>query len=44
MDKCKFLIQTKDKEYMYIGMFANRGTTVEFTNVSFEITGDAIEA
>jgi hypothetical protein len=29
---------------MYIGMFANRGTTVEFTDVVFEVTGDAIEA
>ena len=39
-----FPLTTKDKDYMYIGMFANRGTTVEFTNVVFEITGDAIEA
>lgn len=39
-----FPLTTKDKDHMYIGMFANRGTTVEFTNVVFEITGDAIEA
>ena len=29
----------KDNDYMYVGMFANRGTVVEFTNVEFEITG-----
>ena len=29
----------RDNGYMYIGMFANRGTIVEFTNVEFEITG-----
>jgi lysophospholipase L1-like esterase len=34
----------KDNNYMYIGMYATRGTVCEFTNVSFEITGDAIEA
>ena len=28
-----------DQDYMYVGMFANRGTIVEFTNLSFEITG-----
>ena len=28
-------------EYMYVGMFANRGTVVEFTGVQFEITGDS---
>ena len=28
-----------DSNYMYIGMFANRGTIVEFTNVNFTITG-----
>ncbi|MBQ9730731.1 MAG: hypothetical protein IJV94_01235 [Bacilli bacterium] len=39
-----FPLQTKDSEYMYIGMFANRGTTVEFSDVVFEITGDAIVA
>lgn len=33
-----------DNTYFYVGMFANRGTTVEATNVMFEITGDAIEA
>lgn len=30
-----------DTEYMYVGMFANRGTVVEFTNVVFEITGES---
>ena len=30
-----------DKEYMYVGMFANRGTVVTFTDISFEITGDS---
>ena len=29
----------KDNGYMYVGMFANRGTVVEFTDLSFEITG-----
>ena len=29
----------KDGGYMYVGMFANRGTVVEFTELSFEITG-----
>ena len=39
-----FALTAKDNNYMYIGMFANRGTTVEFTDVVFEITGDAIVA
>ncbi len=39
-----FPLTVTDTNYMYIGMFANRGTTVEFTNVTFNITGDAIEA
>lgn len=30
-----------DTEYMYIGMFANRGTVVEFTNLQFTITGES---
>ena len=30
-----------DTEYMYVGMFANRGTVVEFTDVVFEITGES---
>ena len=30
-----------DTQYMYIGMFANRGTVVEFTDVVFEITGES---
>ena len=29
----------KDGDYMYVGMFANRGTVVEFSDVDFEITG-----
>lgn len=28
-----------DGSYMYVGMFANRGTLVEFSNVEFVITG-----
>ncbi|MDE7086770.1 MAG: hypothetical protein K2O67_01120 [Clostridia bacterium] len=28
-----------DNDYMYICLFANRGLTVEFSNVQFEITG-----
>lgn len=39
-----FPLQERDKDYMYIGMFATRGTIVEYTNVNFEITGNAIEA
>jgi hypothetical protein len=30
-----------DGEFMYVGMFANRGTVVEFSDLSFEITGDS---
>ncbi|MDE7181553.1 MAG: hypothetical protein K2O41_00790 [Clostridia bacterium] len=30
-----------DNDYMYLCLFANRGLVVEFTNVQFEITGDA---
>lgn len=30
-----------DTQYMYVGMFANRGTVVEFTDVVFEITGES---
>ena len=30
-----------DNNYMYLCLFANRGLTVEFTDVSFEITGEA---
>ena len=29
----------KDTNYIYVGMFANRGTTVEFTNVVYTKTG-----
>lgn len=31
----------RDPQYMYIGMFANRGTVVEFTNVEFSETGSS---
>lgn len=34
-----FDLFAKDGDYMYVGMFANRGTVVEFTNLEFEITG-----
>ena len=37
-------LQVIDQNYMYVGMFANRGTVVEFTLLNFEITGDAILA
>ncbi len=30
-----------DNDYMYLCLFANRGLTCEFSNVRFEITGDA---
>ena len=30
-----------DTGYMYVGMFANRGTVVEFSNVEFTITGES---
>lgn len=33
-----------DNGYMYICLFANRGVKAEFTNVLFNITGDAIQA
>ena len=31
----------RDTGYMYVGMFANRGTVVEFTDVVFTITGES---
>ena len=34
-----FDLFARDGAYMYVGMFANRGTVVEFTDVDFEITG-----
>ena len=34
-----FDLFARDKDYMYVGMFANRGTVVEFSNVQFTITG-----
>lgn len=36
-----FDLLSVDSKYIYVGMFANRGTTVEFTNVNFKITGEA---
>ena len=36
-----FDLFARDGEYMYVGMFANRGTVVEFTNLTFEITGES---
>ena len=36
-----FDLLSVDSKYIYVGMFANRGTTVEFTNVNFTITGEA---
>ena len=36
-----FDLFARDGEYMYVGMFANRGTVVEFTDLSFEITGES---
>lgn len=34
----------KDTGYMYVGMFANRGTIVEYTNVVFTDLGDSMGA
>ena len=34
-----FDLFARDGAYMYVGMFANRGTVVEFTDVDFNITG-----
>lgn len=31
----------RDVQYMYVGMFANRGTVIECTDVVFEITGES---
>lgn len=39
-----FDISAKDHDYYYVGMWANRGTIVEFTDVEAEITGDSISA
>ena len=36
-----FDLFARDGEYMYVGMFANRGTVVEFTDLQFEITGES---
>ena len=30
-----------DNEYMYVGMYATRGTVVEFTNVVYTYTGES---
>ncbi len=34
----------KDNDYLFVGMFSTNGTLVEFTDLSFMITGKAIEA
>lgn len=34
-----FDLFARDNGYMYVGMFANRGTVVEYTDLEFEITG-----
>lgn len=39
-----FDFQAIDQQYFYIGMFANRGTTVEFTNVVYTYTGTSLGA
>ena len=36
-----FDLFARDGGYMYVGMFANRGTVVEFTNLHLEITGES---
>ena len=36
-----FDLFARDGDYMYVGMFANRGTVVEFTDLQFEITGES---
>ena len=33
-----------DREFMYVGIYVTRGTVARFSNVNFEITGNAIEA
>ena len=33
-----------DKDYIYVSMFATKGTVGEFSDVTFKITGDAKEA
>lgn len=39
-----FDLAAKDNKYMYLGMFATRGTVCEFTDIEFTITGLAKEA
>lgn len=39
-----FDLIARDNEYMYVGMCGTRGIIAEWTNVSFQITGDAIAA
>ncbi len=36
-----FDLFARDTGYMYVGMFANRGTVVEFTNLDFTVTGES---
>ena len=31
----------RDTQYMYVGMFANRGTVIEYFDIVFEITGES---
>lgn len=37
-----FSLKNIDKNNLYVGMFSTYGTVIEFTNVSLEITGDAL--
>ncbi len=39
-----FDITSVDLNYLFVGMFANNGTVVEFTDVNLKIDGKAIEA
>lgn len=43
-DYYDFDLKSKDLNYLYIGMYATRGTVALFTNVSLLITGKAKEA
>lgn len=36
-----FDFEAKDSQYIYVGMYAARGTIIEFTNVSLVITGQS---
>lgn len=39
-----FDLMAMDQNYMYLGMFATRGTLVEFYDVEFEYTGTSLGA